>query len=58
MSIWMTPNLHPVYGGTYFPPGDRFYGMPGFPTILKSLAEQVVCNFCYTLTYELDVQKK
>lgn len=55
MSIWMTPNLHPVYGGTYFPPGDRFYGMPGFPTILKSLAEQVVCNFCYTLTYELDV---
>jgi uncharacterized protein YyaL (SSP411 family) len=38
----MTPELHPVYGGTYYPPDDRYYGQPGFGTILKSLAEQVI----------------
>ena len=41
MSVWMTPELKPVYGGTYYPPDDRYYGQPGFVTILKSLAEQV-----------------
>ncbi|XP_046456070.1 spermatogenesis-associated protein 20-like isoform X2 [Daphnia pulex] len=40
MSVWMTPELKPVYGGTYYPPDDRYYGQPGFKTILKSLAEQ------------------
>lgn len=41
MSVWLTPELKPVYGGTYYPPDERFYGQPGFATILKSLAEQV-----------------
>ena len=28
MSVWLTPELKPFYGGTYFPPAPR-YGMPG-----------------------------
>ncbi|XP_075725732.1 spermatogenesis-associated protein 20 isoform X2 [Rhipicephalus microplus] len=40
MSIWLTPDLKPVVGGTYFPPEDRYHGQPGFRTLLTSLAEQ------------------
>ena len=29
MSVWLTPDLKPFVGGTYFPPEDR-YGQPGF----------------------------
>ncbi|XP_055592230.1 spermatogenesis-associated protein 20 isoform X2 [Uranotaenia lowii] len=36
MSVWLTPDLAPVTGGTYFPPKDR-WGMPGFTTILLKL---------------------
>ncbi|XP_030840425.1 spermatogenesis-associated protein 20-like [Strongylocentrotus purpuratus] len=39
MSVWLTPDLKPLMGGTYFPPHDRF-GRPGFPTILQSIARQ------------------
>jgi hypothetical protein len=38
MTVFLTPDRKPFYGGTYFPPQDR-YGMPGFPTLLQSLAE-------------------
>lgn len=41
MSVWLTPELKPLFGGTYFPPDDRYYGRPGFKTVLTSLAEQV-----------------
>src|SRR5688572_27659921 len=27
MSVWLTPDLKPFYGGTYFPPSPR-YGRP------------------------------
>jgi hypothetical protein len=37
MSVWLTPDLKPFYGGSYFPPDDR-YGMTGFKTILLSIA--------------------
>jgi uncharacterized protein YyaL (SSP411 family) len=37
MSVWLTPDLQPFYGGSYFPPEER-YGMPGFKTILLSIA--------------------
>lgn len=37
MSVFLTPEGEPFYGGTYFPPVDA-YGRPGFPTILNSLA--------------------
>jgi hypothetical protein len=38
MSVWLTPDLRPFAGGTYFPPEDR-YGRPGFVTVLRRLAE-------------------
>jgi hypothetical protein len=38
MSVWLTPDLKPFVGGTYFPPEDR-YGRPGFPTALRRIAE-------------------
>jgi len=38
MSVWLTPDLKPFVGGTYFPPEDR-YGRPGFPTVLKRVAD-------------------
>lgn len=37
MSVWLTPELDPIVGGTYFPPEDR-YGRPGFKTILERIA--------------------
>ena len=38
MTMFLTPNGVPFYGGTYFPPEDR-YNMPGFPRVLISVAE-------------------
>ncbi len=37
MSVFLTPELEPFFGGTYFPPVRR-YGRPSFPEILQSLA--------------------
>lgn len=37
MSVWLTPDLKPFFGGTYFPPADRD-GRPGFKTLLTRLA--------------------
>ena len=38
MSVWLTPDLKPFVGGTYFPPEDR-YGRAGFPTLLERIAQ-------------------
>jgi uncharacterized protein YyaL (SSP411 family) len=38
MSVWLTPDLKPFYGGTYFPPVAR-WGRPGFVDILRQLAD-------------------
>ncbi len=38
MTVFLTPQQIPFYGGTYFPPVDR-HGMPGFPRILIALSE-------------------
>jgi uncharacterized protein YyaL (SSP411 family) len=37
MSVWLTPDLKPFFGGTYFPPDSR-YGRPGFRDLLEHLA--------------------
>ena len=37
MTVFLTPDGKPFYGGTYFPPMDM-YGRPGFPRILESIA--------------------
>ena len=36
MSVWLTPELKPFYGGTYWPPHSS-RGLPGFDQILASL---------------------
>ncbi len=38
MSVWLTPNLEPFFGGTYFPPEDR-NGLPGFTRVVRHLAK-------------------
>ncbi len=37
MSVWLTPDLKPFFGGTYFPPTSR-WGRPGFVDVLAELA--------------------
>jgi uncharacterized protein YyaL (SSP411 family) len=37
MSVWLTPELKPFYGGTYFPPTAR-YGIPGFSQVLEGVS--------------------
>lgn len=39
MSVWLTPDLRPFIGGTYFPPSDRAR-RPGFKTVLTRITEQ------------------
>jgi hypothetical protein len=36
LNVFLTPEGKPFYGGTYFPPEDR-YGRPGFPTLLAAI---------------------
>ena len=38
MTVFLAPDLRPFYGGTYFPPENR-YGRPGFPKVLEALAD-------------------
>ena len=38
MSVFLTPDLRPFFGGTYFPPDDR-HGMPGFTRVLSAVAD-------------------
>jgi uncharacterized protein len=38
MSVFLTPDGKPFYGGTYFPPTPR-YGMPSFREVLRAVTE-------------------
>jgi uncharacterized protein YyaL (SSP411 family) len=38
LSVFLTPECKPFYGGTYFPPKD-IYGRPGFERVLLSIVE-------------------
>jgi uncharacterized protein YyaL (SSP411 family) len=38
MSVFLTPDGEPFYGGTYYPPEPR-YGMPSFQQVLQSVAD-------------------
>jgi uncharacterized protein YyaL (SSP411 family) len=38
MTVFLTPEGVPFYGGTYFPPEDR-HGMPSFGSVLRAVAE-------------------
>ena len=40
LSVWLTPDLHPFYAGTYYPPDDRYAPQrPSFKQLLRSIAE-------------------
>ncbi|KAH0629441.1 hypothetical protein JD844_011511 [Phrynosoma platyrhinos] len=39
MSVWLTPDLKPFVGGTYFPPEDGIYQV-GFRTVLLRILDQ------------------
>ena len=36
MTVFLTPDGKPFYGGTYFPPDDRG-GLPGFPKVIRAV---------------------
>jgi uncharacterized protein YyaL (SSP411 family) len=36
MSVWLTPELKPFFGGTYFPPASK-WGRPGFIDVLQEI---------------------
>jgi len=38
LSVFLTPEGKPFYGGTYFPPEDK-YGRPGFKSLLLTIAQ-------------------
>lgn len=38
LSVFLTPERKPFYGGTYFPPDDR-HGRPGFLSVLQQIQE-------------------
>ena len=43
MTVFLTPECRPYYGGTYFPPEDRG-GMPGFPRLLAAASQAYRTN--------------
>ena len=43
MTVFLTPEGRPYYGGTYFPPEDR-QGMPGFPRLLAAASQAYRTN--------------
>ena len=43
MTVFLTPDGKPFFGGTYFPPVDR-YNIPGFPRLLESAASAYRSN--------------
>jgi len=43
LSVFLTPELQPFYGGTYFPPEDQG-GLPGFRVLLLALTESYRTN--------------
>jgi len=38
LSVFLTPDLKPFYGGTYFPPAPR-HGLPAFPEVLNFISD-------------------
>ena len=38
LTVWLTPEQQPYYGGTYFPPTSK-YGRPGFVEVCRALAD-------------------
>ena len=55
LSVFLTPDLKPFYGGTYFPPEDRG-GLPGLPRLLLALSQAYHQNREELTTLSLKVE--
>ncbi len=38
LNVWLTPELKPIVGGTYFPPEEK-WGKPGLKSVLRQIAK-------------------
>ena len=57
LSVFLTPDLKPFYGGTYFPPEDRG-GLPGFPRLLLALSQTYQQNRDQLTSLSLKVESQ
>jgi uncharacterized protein YyaL (SSP411 family) len=57
LNMFLTPNLKPLTGGTYFPPEDRD-GMPGFPKVLKQIHDVWTKNREEVLKQSADMHER
>jgi uncharacterized protein YyaL (SSP411 family) len=57
LNVFLTPDLKPFYGGTYFPPEDRG-GLPGFPRLLLAISQAYQQNREQMRTLSLKVQSQ
>jgi uncharacterized protein YyaL (SSP411 family) len=48
MSVFLTPNLKPIFGGTYFPPEDMMYGRPGNEINRSELLSVFLVKFSFS----------
>jgi uncharacterized protein YyaL (SSP411 family) len=55
LSVFLSPDLKPFYGGTYFPPEDRG-GLPGFSRLLLALSQAYHQNREQLTTLSLKVE--
>jgi len=55
LSVFLTPDLKPFYGGTYFPPEDRG-GLPGFSRLLLALNQAYRQNRQHLTSLSLKVE--
>jgi uncharacterized protein YyaL (SSP411 family) len=55
LSVFLTPDLKPFYGGTYFPPEDRG-GLPGFSRLLLALSQAFQQNRAQLTSLSLKVE--
>lgn len=53
MSVFLTPNLNPIGGGTYYSPEDA-YGRPGFKSILQHMVKRVNYKYSFILLINID----
>ncbi|MFY9270093.1 MAG: thioredoxin domain-containing protein [Candidatus Manganitrophaceae bacterium] len=56
LTMFLTPDRVPFYGGTYFPPEDR-HGLPGFPKLLEIVSNSYRDKRNDVLTTAQDVRR-
>lgn len=56
MSVFLTPDLEPFYGGTYFPPTRR-HGMPAFTEVLQAIIHSWATDMAEIIRVGRDLAK-